>query len=60
VKGKTTRCLILTGDHLKPMIAPGSWIRPALPGNAFAATPTTTATIVRSCIRPAILALSGS
>src|SRR5258707_14333322 len=58
VTGETTRCLILTGDHLQPMIAPGNWNQPALPGNASAAIRITTATIVSSRIRSPIL--SGS
>ena len=55
VTGETTRCLILTGDHLQPMIEPGNWSQPALPGNAFAAIRITTATIVSSRIRIPIL-----
>jgi hypothetical protein len=55
VTGETTQCLILTGDHLQPMIAPGNWSQPALPGNAFAAIRTTTAIIVSSRIRNPVL-----
>jgi hypothetical protein len=49
--GETKRCPILTGDHPLPMIAPGNWSQPALPGNAFAEIPTTTAIIESSRIR---------
>jgi hypothetical protein len=49
VTGETTQCLILTGDHLQPMIAP------ALPGNTFAAIRSITAIIVSSRIRNLIL-----
>ena len=55
VTGETTQCLTLTGDHLQPMIEPGNWSQPALPGNAFAAIRITAPTIVRWRIRSPIL-----
>ena len=40
--GAMTRCLILIGDHQRPMISLGNWSRLALPGNASAAIRITT------------------